>query len=396
MQALCCQRISGEGCGDRLRHPMLSSLTSNSSEPPESSGRSRRAWMVLALLSMTFVLYLAVQVFLTQSLGPQGMPPPFGRIPPPLLISLEFVLLMIAAWLIDGRLATRRLRFRPRLLLLAMILSALGMGLSALFGELFHPPQPEPGTWLHTLLTRCSHGALRGITTASFWVLGFVYPLSIERENLRVAAELAQLRSRLEPHFLLNTLNAIAGLLKEDPEQTRRLLSCLGDLLRDSLESTATHQTLAEEVAWLRRYAEILEIRHHGQLSFEWQLDPAALSQTVPRSLLQPIVENAVIHGALRSSGPGRVTIAAAMERSEGTLRLVCRISDNGPGLLQGPTRPGAFGLHAVRRRLQLEWPGSSCTLDGSAEGTMVTLSLPLAAMPRPLPGSIPTGDTLS
>lgn len=363
-----------------------------------SSHRIRRAWMVLGLLTLTFLLYLIVQTLLVQSGLPQASeaPPTFGRIPPPLLISLEFVLLMICAWLIDGVLARRRLRFGARLLMLSLSLAVIGFVLAAMVGAMFHPPQPESGSIVDVVRTRLSHGALRGVTTASLWVLGFVYPLSIERENLRVAAELAQLRSRLEPHFLLNTLNAIAGLLKEDPEQTRRLLSCLGDLLRDSLESTATHQTLAEEVAWLRRYAEILEIRHHGQLSFEWQLDPAALSQTVPRSLLQPIVENAVIHGALRSSGPGRVTIAAAMERSEGTLRLVCRISDNGPGLLQGPTRPGAFGLHAVRRRLQLEWPGSSCTLDGSAEGTMVTLSLPLAAMPRPLPGSIPTGDTLS
>lgn len=360
-----------------------------------SSHRIRRAWMVLGLLTLTFLLYLIVQTLLVQSGLPQASeaPPTFGRIPPPLLISLEFVLLMICAWLIDGVLARRRLRFGARLLMLSLSLAVIGFVLAAMVGAMFHPPQPESGSIVDVVRTRLSHGALRGVTTASLWVLGFVYPLSIERENLRVAAELAQLRSRLEPHFLLNTLNTISGLIRDDPEQTRRLISCLGDLLRDSLESNATHQTVAEEVAWLRRYAEILEIRHHGQLSFEWTLHPEAMAQVVPRALLQPIVENAVLHGALRADVPGRVRISASIDRSERSPKLVLSVADNGPGLPSGPTRKGAFGLHSVRRRLQLECPGSTLTLDGGSSGTTVTMRMPLDSPLRPV--TLPAEETL-
>ena len=374
---------------------MPSQPDSQWTQPAHSSPRIRRSWMVLGLLTLTFLLYLVVQTLLLQPGREQfgAVPPPFGRIPPPLLISLEFIVLMICAWLIDGVLARRRRRFASRLLILTLSLAVIGFALAALMGELFRPPQPEAGSFLESVLNRLSHGALRGVTTAALWVLGFVYPLSIERENLRVAAELSQLRSRLEPHFLLNTLNTISGLMRDDPEQTRRLIGCLGDLLRDSLESNATHQTVAEEVSWLRRYAEILEIRHQGQLSFVWTLHPEAMAQVVPRTLLQPIVENAVLHGALRASEPGWVQISASIERSAQRATLVLSVKDNGPGLRSGPTRQGAFGLHSVRRRLQLEWPGSTLSLDGGPTGTTVTMHMPLDTPLRPV--TLPIEETL-
>lgn len=364
-------------------------------QPGPLSRRIRRSWMVLGLLTLTFLLYLIAQtLLLPPGLDRTSPPPPsFGRIPPPLLISMEFIVLMICAWLIDGLLAKRRRSFGSRLFLLALALAVIGFGLAAVVGVVFRPPQPESGSLWDIVMTRLIHGALRGVTTAALWVLGFVYPLSIERENLRVAAELAQLRSRLEPHFLLNTLNTISGLMRDDPELTRRLIGCLGDLLRDSLESNATHQTVAEEVSWLRRYAEILEIRHHGQLSFVWTLSPEAMAQVVPRTLLQPVVENAVLHGALRASEPGVVQISASIDRSVQPAQLLLSVKDNGPGLRAGPTRQGAFGLHSVRRRLLLEWPGATLSLDGGPTGTTVTMRMPLDTLRRPV--TLPTEETL-
>jgi len=207
------------------------------------------------------------------------------------------------------------------------------------------------------------------------WALAFVYPFAVESagvrtleaRNLRSQAELTRLRSHLEPHFLLNTLNAIAGLVTEDPREARRLLVCLGDLLRDAVQDSGEMQRLDEQVAWLRRYAMILEARHHG-LRFNWEVAADCAQVMLPRLLLQPLVENAVKHGALRRhDGAGEVTVRAARRR-DGALE--CVVEDNGPGMPDADVRAGAFGLQAVRRRLELEAPRASLRLESSSGGT--------------------------
>ncbi|HZF52195.1 MAG TPA: histidine kinase [Polyangiaceae bacterium] len=237
-------------------------------------------------------------------------------------------------------------------------------------------------------------GVAYGVLMCAVWALAFVYPfatedarlraletekLKIEAEKLRGAAELARLRAQLEPHFLLNTLNAIAGLITHDPREARRLLACLGDLLRDSLRDADEMQTLDEEIAWLRRYAEILESRHAGSLRFQWEIARQAGDVLLPRLLLQPLVENAVKHGALRRSGEGQVLVRAMVVEGEGgaTNRLICSVEDNGPGVASKPPRSGAFGLRAVRRRLELKYSDAGMRLESSPEGTRAIVELP-------------------
>lgn len=206
-----------------------------------------------------------------------------------------------------------------------------------------------------------------------------MYPLALEAERLRSAAELSGVRSYLEPHFLLNSLNAVAGLVDEDPALARRLLSLLGDLLRDTLRARDAPQTLGQECAWLQRYAEVLELRHGDALRVRWELDPAAASLRVPRMLLQPLLENAILHGALRRPS-GEVAVRTRVEGQGSRRRVRCTVEDNGPGLsAAAPARPGSFGLDSVRRRLALECPGASFTLDSSAAGTCATVSLPFS-----------------
>lgn len=231
-----------------------------------------------------------------------------------------------------------------------------------------------------------SRSALFGLLNAQLyfgaWALAFVYPFAVESagvrvleaQHLRTQTELARLRSHLEPHFLLNTLNAIAGLVTDDPREARRLLVCLGDLLRDAVQDNGEMQRLDEQVAWLRRYAQILEARHHGVLRFRWDIAPDCEAKLVPRLLLQPLVENAVKHGALRrGDGAGEVVISAR-RRTDGT--LVCVVEDNGPGMDDADIRAGAFGLQAVRRRLELEAPAASLRLESSSEGLRCVIEL--------------------
>jgi signal transduction histidine kinase len=219
-------------------------------------------------------------------------------------------------------------------------------------------------------------GALNAQLYFGLWGLAFVYPFAVESagvraleaRNLRSQAELTRLRAHLEPHFLLNTLNAIAGLVTEDPREARRLLACLGDLLRDAVEENGDLQRLDEQIAWLRRYALILEARHRGVLRFRWEVAAECEPALVPRLLLQPLVENAVKHGALmRDDGAGEVVVRAS-RRDDGA--LVCMVEDNGPGLPDSEVRAGAFGLQSVRRRLELELARGSLRFESSRLGT--------------------------
>jgi hypothetical protein len=241
--------------------------------------------------------------------------------------------------------------------------------------------RPETGAWATSAALRT--GFAMGVTNFGLWALAFIFPFALEdarfraleAQQLRTAAELARLRSHLEPHFLLNTLNAVAGLVTEDPRAARRLLASLGDLLRDSLRDEGEMQTLGEQIDWLRLYAQILEERHAGHLAFQWEVGPEARGATLPRLLLQPLVENAVKHGALGRRDGGRIEVRARVDAN----KLVCTIEDNGLGMPDGNMPPGAFGLLSVRRRLALQYAErASFRLESSASGTRSIVEIPI------------------
>jgi LytS/YehU family sensor histidine kinase len=219
-------------------------------------------------------------------------------------------------------------------------------------------------------------GAFNGLLGLGLWAVAIAVPFAVrdararalEADQLRAAAELSRLRAHLQPHFLLNTLNTVAGLVTESPREARRLLGALGDLLRDSLEEAGETQTLEDEVKWLKRYAEILETRHRGFLAFRWEIAEETLGVRVPRLLLQPLLENAVKHGALRRREGGEVAVRATLDASRGG-RLTCVVEDNGPGPAAGKAREGALGLEIVTRRLALEYAGAAAFRLEAGEG---------------------------
>jgi signal transduction histidine kinase len=303
-------------------------------------------------------------------------------------VEMPFIVLALSttyAWALRKRLSSIRS-------LTACVLAAGAMGL--VFGALlFWVAQFYPNVRVHPGPSlRLPRTLLYGFTNAQMqaglWTLAFIFPFAIEdarmraleAEQLRSAAELARLRAHLEPHFLLNTLNAIAGLVTEEPREARRLLACLGDLLRDALHDDDEMQTLDEQVAWLRRYAAILKARHGDAIRFDWNISPEAGRTLLPRLLLQPLVENAVKHGALRRRGGGTVLVSANLVR-EPDAKVVCVVEDNGPGASDAEVRAGAFGLHAVRKRLELRYCGATMRLESSKEGTRSIVELPLEAL---------------
>jgi LytS/YehU family sensor histidine kinase len=301
-----------------------------------------------------------------------------------LFTSMEMPVLMLALSGVFSWSVRRRMSASRGLAASVAIATVIGVVFGLLFGE---AAIRIPGLRLHasnnvnlSANVSLARAALFGVINAQMyfglWALGFVYPFAVESagvraleaQQLRSEAELSHLRAHLEPHFLLNTLNAIAGLVTEDPREARRLLVCLGDLLRDAVQETSELQRLDKQMAWLRRYAQILEARHHGALCFRWDVAPDVHQAMLPRLLLQPLIENAVKHGALRrGDGAGEVVVRAS-RRQDGV--LVCVIEDNGPGIPDVDVRAGAFGLQAVRRRLELEAHHASLRLESSSEGT--------------------------
>lgn len=170
-------------------------------------------------------------------------------------------------------------------------------------------------------------------------------------------ARLTALRMQINPHFLFNTLHAISSLVERDPRGVRRMVARLSELLRHTLDGTGEQEVpLEQELEFLRRYLEIMQVRFQGQLETDMVVDPAVMSALVPNLILQPLVENAIKHGAGNTLGTGRIEVRA---RREGD-RLVLAVQDNGPGIPESgldPAREGV-GLRNTRQRLEQLYGG--------------------------------------
>ncbi|MDQ6770782.1 MAG: sensor histidine kinase [Gemmatimonadota bacterium] len=210
-----------------------------------------------------------------------------------------------------------------------------------------------------------------------------------ERETARLHAETAQLQAQLaeaklsalnaqlNPHFLFNTLNAVSSLVERDPRGVRRMIARLSELLRYTLDVGADHEVvLAQEIAFLERYLEIMQIRFQGQLEIEVQIGDDARDALVPSLILQPLVENAVKHGVDKISGTGKIRIQARRELD----RLVLTVSDNGPGPQKiARLDEAGVGLANIRQRLeQLYGSMQSLTLaESPSGGTVAQIVMP-------------------
>lgn len=193
-------------------------------------------------------------------------------------------------------------------------------------------------------------------------------------ETQLTQARLEALRMQLNPHFLFNTLHAISTLVDRDPAGVRRMIARLSELLRHVLDEEAPQEVpLAEEIDFLEDYLEIQSIRFQGDLDTRIDVPPDIRDAQVPNLILQPVVENAIKHGASQVRGVGRIEVRG---RREGD-RLVLTVVDNGPGL--PAAQEDGLGLRNVRARLKGLYGEEQVLRLTSApeEGTQTTLELP-------------------
>ena len=168
------------------------------------------------------------------------------------------------------------------------------------------------------------------------------------RAPAATAARLAELQSRIRPHFLFNTLNSAVALVRAEPAKAESLLEDLSDLFRHALVDQGESVTLEEEVALARRYLAIEQVRFGERLQVQWALDPDANQARLPPLLLQPLVENAVRHGVEPSASGAEVRISTRRRGS----RVVIKVTNTLPA---GPGPQGhGLALQNVRDRLNL------------------------------------------
>ena len=190
-------------------------------------------------------------------------------------------------------------------------------------------------------------------------------------------AQLNALRRQIEPHFLFNTLNAIAGLVREGSSDAAvSMIAGLSDFLRRVVNDSDRQQVpLSEELEFTRKYLDIQQARFAERLKFNVDVPTELLPAQVPSLILQPLVENAVKHGIAQRVHGGAIRIAAA--RSNGTLTL--RIYNDGPGLPSGwEQNANGIGILNVRTRLESLYGNEfELRLRNQQGGVEATVSIP-------------------
>ncbi len=214
--------------------------------------------------------------------------------------------------------------------------------------------------------------------------------------SLAESSELAALKAQVNPHFLFNTFNAISASLPPEQEETRELLAKLADLFRyQVVASQREFVALSGELSFIEDYLSLSQVRMGERLRYHVVCDPGVDTQTsVPPMLLQPLVENAIVHGLSPKLAGGHVEVRVRSD-AEG-LHFV--VEDDGVGFdesrLPPPDRGGTgVGLNNSRRRLDLMYQAQLVVSSQIGAGTQIRYTLPLNLSPSPL-RSIPSNPT--
>ncbi|WP_287898842.1 histidine kinase [Arthrobacter sp.] len=228
-------------------------------------------------------------------------------------------------------------------------------------------------------------GLLRATTELASWLGSQLELADLERSRtMLVEAELKALRAQISPHFIYNSLNAIASFINTDPARARELVLEFADFTRYSFRRHGDFTTLAEELRSIDRYLLLERARFGERLQLSLTIAPEVLSTIVPFLSLQPLVENAVRHGLESRAGTGTITIKAYEEGGD----AVVSVEDDGVGmdperlraLLAGQDGGGNHvGLRNVDLRLrQVYGDGHGLVVETApGEGTLVTLRIP-------------------
>lgn len=254
-------------------------------------------------------------------------------------------------------------------------------------------------------LAKLYPGRLFALTSTNWWVRIAVWgcaamvvgiPLKIwntirieqkleEQKRLLLEARLDALQRQINPHFLFNTLNSIASLVRFRPEQARELIVKLANILRALLKDHDSYVHLRDELNFTDDYLGIEVVRFGAdKLKVVKEIDPGTLNLPVPSMILQPLIENSIKHGLEPRISGGTITIRSRLNGD----RLMIEVEDDGVGIAPGRSHSSGvlhqgtgIGMNNVRERLEVLF-GDAATFDVSSRpgrGTHITMEMPAA-----------------
>ena len=176
----------------------------------------------------------------------------------------------------------------------------------------------------------------------------------LEQQQMRLnEARLAALSSQINPHFLFNTLNSVAALIRLDPERARQVVHRLSKILRRLLRQQENLIALGEELSFIDDYLSIEMVRFGEKLRFVKEIDPATLDMAVPSMLLQPLVENCIRHGLASKVAGGTIRVRSRLSGK----RLQILVEDDGVGIPEAKLATlfeHGIGVNNVNERLKV------------------------------------------
>ncbi len=342
------------------------SPNSNNSSPPSSVQKnSRIKWLIIVGFWIFFGLLNGTQLYL--GLWMEAFPVSFWRVFANDLFGWSFWIAAtpIVLWL-GRRFPVERGRWWrvvPIHLIMCLLISVCHSAYGTfvnLYTQPFGPPR-VPRSFMESFAGRAVsqfHIDLLIYATTLGLSYAVSYYLRYREREFRASqletqlanAQLQTLKMQLQPHFLFNTLNGIAGLVRDSKNKAAvEMLAGLSDLLRYTLESAGKQEVpLKEELEFLELYLDIQQMRFSDRMKVEMEIEPETLDAMLPNLILQPLVENAIRHGISHRAAAGVVGVVA--RRDNGSLRI--RIYDDGVGLGNSTTRIEGVGLSNTRARL--------------------------------------------
>ena len=363
----------------------MSPEASRSSDPPGIPLSLRTAAIVAAIWTVDAFLYLQQTFLYRIATGDESLLPNvyYLSFKTP-AIWAAFTLVFIGVRLVP-RLRDRRLGVSLGIhVALALVMNAADVAIDLLMGEITGVVPPGTTFVANFVRQSTSNFFLYGITVAVLHALDFNRlskrraVQAAELQGQLSEARLEVLKMQLQPHFLFNTLHAMAALVQDDPRAAERMILRLGDLLRAAMDLTGRPViSLADEINLLQAYLDIQQIRFRDRLSVSIEVPRDLERAAVPNLILQPLVENAIKHGADRQLGPTVIRVAAARSKDGLALEVSNSGSPNGrvPELVEG------MGMRNTRARLAELYPGRHdfTVVIRPEGGAVATIRIPLA-----------------
>ena len=301
------------------------------------------------------------------------------------------VLWLVERWPVDPR---HLLRTLPVHLVACVFIALLAVGIQAVFSHFFNTDNGPILSYIRLYLSKNV-----AMNIATYWALaGCAQALAFYHENttrrLREShlerqlaqAQLQVLQMQLHPHFLFNTLHAIGALIHDDPVSAEQMLLNLGSLLRVFLEQKDSHRiSLQRELHLVDLYLSIQGIRFRDRLSVRSHIRPETLDCSVPSLILQPLVENAIVHGITKNPGEDVLEITSSLE--EGQLLVeICNSNSSLPDDVQPDGTGWGVGLSNTQQRLAQIYDGSAklSISPRSPRGVVCSITIPFEKSASP------------